>query len=195
MTSGIYKLEWPSGAFYIGKSDNIERRWKQHANSFNTGKHAKNMQATYQREGEPDYSIVYEVHADHIDIVEGLLIEQYIGQDNCLNTTSGRKVDEIDRYTLGSNLESLKSSTAQHLRFMERVAIDINNAENKVKLHKEALERLEKEGVRIPEEQLELEEQLKDSAEYWEEQFIKANDTLERTMRRGLFARIFNIKV
>ena len=45
MASGIYKLTFKSGNFYIGKSNNIDRRWQEHFDKFKKGTAAKNMQA------------------------------------------------------------------------------------------------------------------------------------------------------
>ena len=44
MTSGIYLLNFKDQAFYIGQSQDIETRWKQHRDKFLKGKAAEKMQ-------------------------------------------------------------------------------------------------------------------------------------------------------
>jgi group I intron endonuclease len=39
MKSGIYKIESPSGNFYVGSSKNIEKRWREHTRDLNRGRH------------------------------------------------------------------------------------------------------------------------------------------------------------
>lgn len=74
MTCGIYKLTFSSGCFYIGKSIDIEKRWKQHFDSMAKGTHTKLLQAEYNRYGYPEKEIIFECHVDHIDIMEESLI-------------------------------------------------------------------------------------------------------------------------
>src|SRR5665647_1156020 len=77
MTSGVYKLTFSSGKTYIGKSINIDNRWKQHADKFAKGKAATNMQAEYDICGYPTGSIMCECHDDHIDTVEACFINRF----------------------------------------------------------------------------------------------------------------------
>ncbi len=188
MTSGIYKLDWDSGYFYIGKSDDIERRWKQHETSFLKGKHSQAMQRRYNMEGPPNYSIVYEVHSDHIDLVEGMLIEQYISHDLCLNTTKGKYVPDADRAALIESFASLKESTADHLRYMRWITI--KNVEVETKLAD-----LEKDGVRIPKQQLQKEKEQADQLRFQTQLSKTYKDKIDKLMARGLFQRIFNTTV
>lgn len=76
MTSGVYQLTFSSGDTYIGKSINIEERWKQHYNKFTKGTAAKNMQAAYNRYGAPNGHILVKCHEDHIDVVEACYINR-----------------------------------------------------------------------------------------------------------------------
>jgi hypothetical protein len=101
MTSGVYKLTFSSGREYIGKSVDIESRWKQHADKFRKGTAAKLMQQEYDDYGFPDANIIYPCHEDHLDIVEETLIWRNVP---LLNGTKGR-----DRL-------SVTESNAEHLR-------------------------------------------------------------------------------
>lgn len=87
MTSGVYKLTFASGKQYIGKSVDIETRWKQHADKFRKGTAAKLMQEEFNTYGFPDAEIVYRCHEDHLDIVEETMIWRHIP---LLNGTKGR---------------------------------------------------------------------------------------------------------
>ena len=87
MTCGIYRLTFSSGNTYIGKSIDIENRWKQHYDKFRKGTAAKAMQHEYNNYGVPNTEIIYTCHEDHIDIVEESLIYRL---KPTLNGTSGR---------------------------------------------------------------------------------------------------------
>lgn len=58
MTIGIYKLNFSSGAFYIGQSVDIEHREKQHLSSFKHSKANEYMQIEYDYCGLPTLEIL-----------------------------------------------------------------------------------------------------------------------------------------
>jgi hypothetical protein len=70
MSSGIYRLTFSSGNFYIGKSVNIEGRWLQHEEAFRKGTAARKMQAEYDRSGSPTREVMADCHAEHLDVLE-----------------------------------------------------------------------------------------------------------------------------
>lgn len=74
MTSGVYQLKFSSGARYIGKSVDMETRWRQHADKFRKNTAAQNMQQEYRKCGMPEAEILFRCHPDHIDIVEAAYI-------------------------------------------------------------------------------------------------------------------------
>jgi len=76
MTSGIYTLTFSSGNNYIGKSVNIENRWKQHNDKLMKGTAASNMQAEFNKYGTPEGKVIFQCHADHIDLVEACFINR-----------------------------------------------------------------------------------------------------------------------
>lgn len=84
MTSGIYQLTFSSGDTYIGKSVNVENRWRQHLNSMTNRTAAKNMQAAYDTYGEFDPKLLLACHPDHLDLAESCLISRF---KPSLNTT------------------------------------------------------------------------------------------------------------
>lgn len=153
------------------------------------------MQARYDIEGEPSYSVACEVHADHIDLIEGALIERNIKNPLCLNSTKGRIVSDKDAGVLASHLETLKKSTVDHLVYMEVLSDESVCNEKRAKIAKHELDKLHNEGIRIPSEQLELERELKEDLEYYTEQYNLAKDKIGRLLKRNIFQRIFNIKV
>jgi group I intron endonuclease len=96
MSSGIYSLNFPSGKFYIGKSNNIERRWEEHAKKIYTGTAAKNVQMEFNKEGTYRANVLHYCHPDHLDILETYYINYYWGS-NILNTTRPPSLTE-DNY-------------------------------------------------------------------------------------------------
>jgi hypothetical protein len=177
-TSGIYILEWPSGKFYIGKSDNIERRWKEHANSFVKGKHAKAMQNAYLNEGPPNYRILENIHPDHIDLYEGMYITKYINEPSCLNATKGKLVPDADWEVLTTYKIILTESTADHIRHMALRHKELQAAN-------ERLQQLDARGVQLPEE-------TKGQLSKYEREISSLKFYVKRLMDRSLWQRIFN---
>jgi hypothetical protein len=76
MPSGIYMLEFETGARYIGKSVDIRARWKQHADKLQKGTAAKPMMDAFQKSGYdlPTGYILLECHPDMLDEYEGMYI-------------------------------------------------------------------------------------------------------------------------
>lgn len=113
MPSGIYKLTFSDGSFYIGKSISISNRWKQHHDKFLKGKAASNMQEAYNKYGAPNGEIVFQCHKDHIDIAEEMLINRLKPP---LNGTypedpfKGHSIEEIQEIS-----ELLNMSTIDHV--------------------------------------------------------------------------------
>ena len=116
MTCGIYKLTFSSGRSYIGKSIDIENRWKQHFDKLRKGTAARPMQEEFSRCGYPDTGILYICHEDHIDIIEETLIYRLNPE---LNTTKGReRLNSGDNELVNnSNIleELLASGTMGHI--------------------------------------------------------------------------------
>ena len=43
MTTGIYQMNFSDQAYYVGKSQDIEQRWKQHKDSFEKRRDRKSV--------------------------------------------------------------------------------------------------------------------------------------------------------
>jgi predicted GIY-YIG superfamily endonuclease len=125
MASGIYRLTFSSGKYYVGKSLDLETRWKQHFNKFATGKAARPMQLEYDRCGLPQTEVIFDCHRDHIDILEELLIDQLKGPD-MLNTTypEVNRTDEVSTL-INNSRDLLNLSTFEHLELLHRVEAKI----------------------------------------------------------------------
>lgn len=113
MTSGIYQLNFDNQAYYIGQSQDMEARWKQHADKFIKGKAAAKMQSAYDQLGMPMTGIVIECHKDYLDIMETFYIHDQKRFPNCLNTTAPLLDPNIDYTWLYQNRYMLKFSAFQ----------------------------------------------------------------------------------
>lgn len=202
MNSGIYALTWKSGKFYIGKSEDIERRWKEHANSFLKGKHAKAMQEVYNREGPPEYEVLHYVHSDHIDLYEGIIINEHINNADCLNTTKGKAVDIKDKQTLAIHISGLGlESTAQHMRSIE-ACVDTNiYLEDKLSKAENKITQLNNQGIVLPIEELEERKKLLKQFQTQQKDLEEAYTLMQRLTKkvqflqnRTLWQRILNVK-
>lgn len=169
MISGIYKLTFKDGSFYIGKSSNIDKRWAQHSKAMLKGTHAKKIQEAYYNNGMPKFEIIFECHQDHIDILEGYYIN-YFWSSNILNTTQPPKLTErelellnavtsavwnlstfehIDRMCKQANkvaeLEGVISSSKNHKLF-KRTAEELTNTRHSLELERREIARLKNRG-------------------------------------------------
>lgn len=111
MTSGIYQLNFNDQAYYIGQSQDLEARWKQHAEKFKAGKAAKKMQDAYDELGMPTVNVLIECHKDYLDIMESYHIAEQRKLPNCLNTTAPALDPKIDYDWLLQNTHMLKISS------------------------------------------------------------------------------------
>ena len=139
-TSGIYKLTFPGGSTYIGKSVDIERRWKEHAESMRKGTAAKKMQNAYILEGFPDSEVLLECHPDHIDLMESVFI---LGHNPDLNTGIPIKLQQKEIDILCADSEILMYSTANHLLRMRSLTEDKQTLENTINDLEEIIDELD----------------------------------------------------
>jgi len=116
MNSGIYKITFSNGSFYIGKSSNIDKRWSQHSKAMLKGTHTKSIQEAYRLYGEPVFEILYKCHQDHIDILEGYFINE-LWASNILNTTRPTLLSDEDIKVIKTYEGNIwTTSTFDHLR-------------------------------------------------------------------------------
>jgi len=191
MRSGIYKLIFPSGKYYIGKSEDIQARWKQHYASFEKGTHSKRMQEEFNRHGHPEGIVLLDCHRDHIDLMESLFIEDNQGP-LCLNGNAPKAVGPWEREVLLNNVESLEVSTAVHIKVL-------NDYDAKTKKLESKVENLLTQGIRLPEETIEtmLEAEdlltLQDQGIYQlEAELAQANNKVRQYENMPLLKRIFS---
>jgi hypothetical protein len=132
MTSGIYKLTFSDGSYYIGKSSDITRRWGQHQESMSKGTHTKKLQQAFDIHGDPEYEILLECHEDHIDIMESLYINTNWGPSilNATRPTAWNQddIDFLDRI----NSEVWTVSTIQHLRNWLQTQKEVNRLKDRI---------------------------------------------------------------
>ena len=95
MASGVYQLEFATGQRYIGKSVDMQQRWKQHADKLQKGTAAKAMQGAYHQSKYelPQGQVLLECHPDMLDEYEGMYINLYTPE---LNTSIPGRRSEVE---------------------------------------------------------------------------------------------------
>lgn len=187
MPSGIYKLTFTDGSFYIGKSISISNRWKQHFDKFIKGKAASNMQRAFDMHGAPTGEILFKCHKDHIDIAEGLFINRL---NPPLNGTyppdpfAGMGIPEIEKI---SELFSL--STIDHIKRIKSLEQTKKEALSIISKHNDEVAELE---LVISElQEIRLQEVLDNDTNGYIEELKRDNDKLNsenRALRAKLSA-------
>lgn len=191
MASGIYRLTFSSGKFYIGKSLDLETRWKQHFNKFATGKAARPMQVEYDRCGLPDTEVIFYCHQDHIDIMEEWLIDEYKCGD-MLNTTYPKitRTDEIATL-INRNNDLLKLSTWEHLQLLDALKAEVAKRTLLQEAAEYETEQLRSQGYIMDSDY----EQIVDIATDLREELEKTQQQLKRLQDLGWWDRLFNYSV
>ena len=124
MDSGIYKLNFSGGHYYIGKSENIPKRWETHRRNFLQGKHTKRMQWAYDHYGMPDFTKLMTVHEDHIDLYEDAMIQLWWDDNLILNGTRPKQIPQkiIDILSTAERTH-LDGTPIMHLSTLEHVEL------------------------------------------------------------------------
>lgn len=191
MAAGIYRLTFSSGKFYIGKSLDLETRWKQHFNKFATNKAARPMQLEYDRCGLPTTEAIFNCHQDHIDIMEEWLIDQFKCGD-MLNTTYPKleRTDDIVEL-INNNRELLNLCTWDHLKIIDTAEQQINKAELAQQTAERALETYKSKGYIIDDDYTDLLELTNE----FKRRYFAHKTELQRLQKLGWYDRLFNYKV
>lgn len=131
MASGIYELNFNNQYYYVGKSIDVENRWRQHFGKFEKRTAAKNMLNAFDRFGYPKTRILIECHQDHLDILEPIFIKKCKDEHGsyCLNAS----MPEIYRWPSDKHLELIeddigevfKKSTFDHIDEIDSLANEI----------------------------------------------------------------------
>lgn len=192
MSSGIYKLTFSSGRYYIGKSVNIDKRWDQHWKALCKGTHAKALQAEFDKFGEPQAEVMIYAHEDHIDILEGFLINAYWVSGYILNTTRPAPLNDSDfelvKECIGYQGGAIwNMSTLDHIRSWNKCddqrRVMEQELEKQEREHQKEMRKI-KSGTRIKE--------LEDSIETLLQDCTRKSQEINRLKNRGFWDRLFN---
>lgn len=191
MTSGIYQLNFDNQAYYVGQSQDMETRWKQHADKFLKGKAAAKMQDAYNQLGMPSARILIECHKDHLDNMENYYIslqKQYV---NCLNTSAPALDPTIDYQWLIDNSFVLQHSSINAINATVKLIADQEKLQDeyddlKHKFNKEYL--VHKAAADLKYGKDENEQLVKE----YHDRLRKAQEKVTKLLNRGLFDRLFN---
>lgn len=177
MQSGIYVLKFSSGNYYIGKSEDIPTRWKQHVASFVRGTHASRMQNEYNLYGFPTEEVLIECHRDHIDLMEAIAIHENAGP-KLLNGNAPRRVEDWEQDILVKSANRIKQPTAMHLVLLKEQELKAERLEKK-------LNKLKNKGIEMPED-------IANTVENLHRELSKCEAELNRYKSLPLWKRIFS---
>lgn len=96
--SGIYKLIWPSGHFYIGRSADILKRYEQHKKAINTGNVKISIKQAIDLNQDnpiPRLEILYSNLKGDLSYNEGIIIGEARKSYLCVNINSNRTTKSI----------------------------------------------------------------------------------------------------
>ncbi len=113
MTIGIYSLYWEDqDLIYIGQSQNIERRYKDHLIKLSAKTHTNyKVQDTYNKYGKPTFNIIEICNIDRLDELEIFWTNEF----NSLNTPHGLNIVPAGSYNEGTLNINSKYSRLQIL--------------------------------------------------------------------------------
>ena len=193
MTTGIYQLNFNNRAFYVGKSIDIETRWKQHTDKFLKGTAASQMQYAYNQVGLPAFGIYAECHKDYLDILEGYYINMQVNHNRqtCLNTSIPKLDPNLDYDWLLSHHEVMQHSATDLIRSYENVTRD----EAKLREEYETLQHSYNKAFMIHKAAADLKYGKDENAELvkqYHDRLRHAQEKVSKLLNRGLFDRIFN---
>jgi group I intron endonuclease len=90
MTIGIYAIIFEgSDKFYIGKSDNFDRRKKEHISSFIKGHYNYKLKEAYNLYGKPNFILIEECSIEELNSKEIFWIQEFNSRVSGLNITKG----------------------------------------------------------------------------------------------------------
>lgn len=132
--TGIYKLEFDSGLYYIGQSVDINKRFATHLSELRAGTHFNHkVQQAFDKEGPPKCIIIAEVPYHDLNDVEAKYIQ--LTEPHCLNILSGSSSQYIgenapraiymDDDILAVLIEIVENSLVSRKYLSEKYSIDI----------------------------------------------------------------------
>lgn len=118
--SGVYRLDFSSGHFYIGQSANVRQRWRLHLAKFRNGemayKHPK-LFNIWKKYGEPTFKPLVYCEIDEMTRIEQHLIDTYWGDPLFANTNPDAKTSRGVKRT-HTPWQKGKKFTAEHRRHL-----------------------------------------------------------------------------
>ena len=191
MTTGIYQLNFGDQAFYIGKSIDIETRWKQHTSKFLKRTAAQQMQYAYDQLGMPKFGVVMRCHKDYLDILEGYYINIQNSYPNCLNTSIPKLDPKLDYEWLLANKQMFEFSSMTILNDF----IDTVHAKTALEEEHETLKHSFNRDFMIHKAAAELKhgkDENKELVVEYHDRLRKAQEKVSSLLDRGILARLFN---
>lgn len=123
MNSGIYKLSFKSGMFYIGKSIDIPVRWRQHYDKLCKGTGAVRLQQQFNIYRDYNQEVLFPCHSDHLDLIETYCLN-HLDRTFMLNTTFPTPLSEEEYEPVLANEDLLQYSTPMLIKTLaEQAAI------------------------------------------------------------------------
>ena len=131
MTTGIYSLYWEKqDLVYIGLSQNIERRFKDHLNTLKNNKHTNyKVQNTFNNYGEPKLIIIEECIIEELNDKEIFWTKEFNSINNGLN------IIEAGQAGFGTNSSNSKYSKEQIIEALDLLINPINKSFKKNKCY------------------------------------------------------------
>jgi prefoldin subunit 5 len=209
MATGIYKLDFSDGTYYIGQAVDIDVRYKQHCKELLDKKHSVKMNEAFCKNARilPKLSIMIECHRDYLDIFECFFIYKY-NSDRLLNTTMPKDIlGGLTQSALDTLVENRFNSIiniidilATQVGKIEGLKISLEEAEDEIDRleHRRSLEELErdtKKRIRRLQDQVKfltnITEEKETSLRDLENQYADVSDELRKLKSKGFWARIF----
>ena len=193
MTTGIYQLNFSNQAFYVGKSIDIETRWKQHTDKFLKRTAATQMQKAYDQLGMPAFGVYIECHKDYLDILEGYYINMQVNhnRETCLNTSIPKLDPNLNYEWLLSHHQVMQHSATDLIRSYQNVTRD----EAQLREEYEALQHSYNKDFMPYKAAAELQfgkDYNEALVKQYHDRLREAQEKVSNLLNRGIFARLFN---
>jgi hypothetical protein len=121
MNSGIYKLTFKSGHYYIGKSADITSRWRQHQDKLCKGMGSVKLQIEFNKYNDYTKEVLFRCHPDHLDIMETYCLNK-LDKSKMLNTSFPAPLSDDEYAPILANLNLLQYSTSTLIKTLVQQA-------------------------------------------------------------------------
>lgn len=121
MITGIYKLTFLSGRYYIGKSTDINARWRQHREKLCKGTGSVKLQIEFNRYKDYKEEVLFTCHQDHLNIMETYCINK-LDKSKMLNTTFPVPLTDAEYEPILANLNLLQYPTSTLIKVLAEQA-------------------------------------------------------------------------